>query len=301
MSLYSRGMTRSVYHQSKLAEYKRAMEFFTQEIFDRTGRLMGGYGRTLVMGILNVTPDSFSDGGRFNATDDAVKRVLALVDQGADMIDIGAESTRPGHEHISADTEIARLIPVLEALNGVIKCPVSVDTTKAEVAEAAFDVGATIINDVWGFQKDRGLADLAASRDAGVVLMHNRESVDPDINIIDDMLRFLETSLSIALRAGVSLSRISLDPGIGFGKTLEQNLVAIAHLDRLKVLGCPLLVGASRKSMIGKIVPTTTDERLPGTIALHTVAMLRGADIIRVHDVKEAVQAARITDSFRGL
>jgi len=294
-------MTRSVYHQSRLKEYKLAMDFLTHEIFDGSGRSMGGYGRTLVMGILNVTPDSFSDGGRFNAVDEAVGRALSLFDDGADIIDIGAESTRPGHEPISADAEIERLIPVLEALNGVIKCPVSVDTTKVQVAKAAFEVGAAIINDVWGFQKDWGLADLAASREAGVVLMHNRETIDPDIDIVDDMLRFLETSLSIASRAGVALSRISLDPGIGFGKTLEQNLAAIAHLDRLKTLGCPLLVGASRKSMIGKIVPTTTDERLPGTLALHTVAMLRGADIIRVHDVKEAVQAARVTDRFKGI
>ena len=253
------------------------------------------------MGILNVTPDSFSDGGRFNDVDHAVAQAMRMAEEGADIIDIGAESTRPGHEPISASTEIARLIPVLEALRGRITCPISVDTMKAPVAEAAVAHGASIINDVWGFKRDPRLAPLAAKHNAAVVLMHNRETIDPTIDIVEDMLRFLDASLKEALAAGVSRDVIALDPGIGFGKTLEQNLEAIAAVPRLKDLGCSVLVGASRKSMIGKIIPSETDERLPGTIALHTAAILKGADVIRVHDVKEAVQAARVTDRLRGL
>jgi len=275
------------------------MDFLDQPFFDAYGRRMGGYGRTLVMGILNVTPDSFSDGGRFDSVERAVHHALSMVGEGADILDIGAESTRPGHEVVPEAVEIARLVPVLEALKGQIKCPISVDTTKSEVARAALEVGASIVNDVWGFQKDPALAEIAASYQAGVVLMHNRASIDPTIDIMDDMLRFLEISLGIAMKAGIPLSRIALDPGIGFGKTLEQNLQSIAQLERLKVLGCSILIGASRKSMIGKIIDSTTEERLPGTLALHTAAILRGADIIRVHDVKEAVQAARVTDRLK--
>jgi len=277
------------------------MDVLDQQQFDHADRRMGGYGRTLVMGILNVTPDSFSDGGRFDSVERAVAQALYMVEAGADFLDIGAESTRPGHEPVSADEEIRRLLPVLEALQEQVTRPISVDTTKAKVAEAALLAGASIVNDVWGFQRDHALADRAAAHGAGVVLMHNRENVDPSIDIIDDMLRFLDTSLALALNAGIPLERIALDPGIGFGKTLEQNLAAIAGLDRLMTLGCPLLVGASRKSMIGKIIPSTTDERLPGTIAIHTAAILKGADIIRVHDVKEAVQAARVTDRLKDL
>jgi dihydropteroate synthase len=295
------GMTMAVYPQTRVSDYKPAMDFLTQQSFDAADRQLGGYGRTLVMGILNVTPDSFSDGGRFDQVERAVRHAIEMMQQGADILDIGAESTRPGYEAISADTEISRLIPVLDALRGRVSCPISVDTTKAKVAEAAIAAGATIVNDVWGFQKDPALAEMTAASGASVVLMHNRAEIDPMIDIIDDMLRFLEKSLRIAEKVGISLNRISLDPGIGFGKTLEQNLAAITHLSRLKILGCPLLVGASRKSMIGKIIESTTDERLPGTLALHTAAILKGADIIRVHDVKEAVQAARVADRLKEL
>ena len=277
------------------------MSGLTQKDFDAMGRRLTGYGRSLVMGILNVTPDSFSDGGRFNNVDHAVAQAIRMAEEGADIIDTGAESTRPGHEPISASTEIARLTPVLEALRGRINCPISVDTMKAPVAEAALAHGATIINDVWGFKRDPRLAPLAAKYKAAVVLMHNRDTIDPTIDIVEDMLRFLDASLKEALAAGVSRDVIALDPGIGFGKTLEQNLEALAAIPRLKDIGCAILVGASRKSMIGKIIPSETDERLPGTIALHTAAILKGADVIRVHDVKEAVQAARVTDRLRGL
>lgn len=273
----------------------------TQDSFDARDRHWVGHGRTLVMGILNVTPDSFSDGGRFDQLDHAVAQAVQMAHDGADIIDIGAESTRPGHEPISAATEIARLRPVLDALKGNIPCPISVDTMKAPVADVALSLGARIINDVWGFRRDPRLATLAAETGAAVVLMHNRETIDPTINIIDDILTFLDQSITIALKAGVPREKIAVDPGIGFGKTLEQNLEAIAALSRLTTLGCAILVGASRKSMIGKIIPSETGERLPGTLALHTAAILNGAAVIRVHDVKEAVQAARVTDRVRGV
>ena len=275
------------------------MNFLTSQQYDEGGRRFSGVGRTLVMGILNVTPDSFSDGGRFDAFDRAVAHGVLLASQGADIVDIGAESTRPGFVPVSAEEECARLLPVLNALADRISCPISVDTYKASVAEAAILAGARIVNDVWGFQKDPAIADVCAQHKVGVVLMHNRTEIDPSIDIIDDAMRFLDTSLAIAMKAGIPLDRIALDPGVGFGKSLAQNLAVIAHLDRFAAFGCALLIGASRKSLIGKIVPSTTDERLPGTLALHTAAMLNGAGIVRVHDVREAVQAARVIDSLK--
>jgi dihydropteroate synthase len=260
---------------------------------------MGGYGRTLVMGILNVTPDSFSDGGRFDALDKALSHAQKLIGEGADFLDIGAESTRPGHQPVSDTEEIARLLPVLNALKGRISCPISVDTTKAKVAEKALQNGASVVNDIWGFQKDPAMAAVAADYQAGIVLMHNRTEIDPTLDIVADMLAFLDQSIRLAVKAGNGLEKIAIDPGIGFGKSFEQNLVALSNLSRLKALGVPILVGASRKSMIGKIIESTPDERLPGTIAAHTVAILNGSEIIRVHDVKDAVQAARVADRLK--
>lgn len=272
----------------------------TQTEFDRSGRHMLGWGRTLVMGILNVTPDSFSDGGRFDAPERAISQALRMAADGADIVDIGAESTRPGHEPVPADEEIARLIPVLTALRGKLPCPISIDTMKAEVAEAAVALGASIINDVWGFQKDPRLADVAARHKTGVVLMHNRATIDASIDITEDIERFLDASLALTDAASIPRERIALDPGIGFGKSLEQNIDGIRHVGRLKRFGTGILVGASRKSIIGKITDApTTDERLPGTLAIHTTAILNGANIIRAHDVKEAIQAARVTDRLK--
>jgi dihydropteroate synthase len=275
------------------------MNALTQNDFDAADRRLGGYGRTLVMGILNVTPDSFSDGGRFSSIEKALAHATDMVTDGADFLDIGAESTRPGHDPISEEEEIRRLLPVLQQLKGQIRCPISIDTTKAKVAEVALQNGATIVNDIWGLQKDSALADVAAHHKAGLVLMHNRAEIDPSIDIVEDMLRFLDQSIQIAVKAGNDAAKIALDPGIGFGKSFEQNLEAIVRLSRLKSLGFPILVGASRKSMIGKIVSSTTDERLPGTLAAHTVAILKGAEIVRVHDVRDAVQAARVTDRLK--
>lgn len=272
----------------------------TQTEFDRSHCRMTGWGRTLVMGILNVTPDSFSDGGRFDAPERAISQALQMAAEGADIVDIGAESTRPGHEPVSPKVEIARLTPVLTALKGKLPCPVSIDTTKAEVAEAAVALGATIINDVWGFQKDPRLADVAARHKTGVVLMHNRTSIDASVDIVDEIERFLAASLALTDAVSIPRECIALDPGIGFGKTLEQNIDGIRHVGRLKHFETGILVGASRKSMIGKITDApTTDERLPGTIALHTTAILNGANIVRAHDVKEAIQAARVTDRLK--
>jgi len=272
----------------------------TQTEFDRSGRRMAGWGRTLVMGILNVTPDSFSDGGRFDAPERAISQALRMAADGADIVDIGAESTRPGHEPVPAEEEIARLTPVLTALKDKLPCPISIDTMKAEVAEAAVALGASIINDVWGFQKDPRLADVAARHKTGVVLMHNRTMIDASLDIAEDIERFLAASLALTDKAAIPRERIALDPGIGFGKTLEQNIDGIRFVGRLAHFGTGILVGASRKSMIGKITDApTTDERLPGTIAIHTTAILNGANIIRAHDVKEAIQAARVTDRLK--
>lgn len=277
-----------------------AISPLNQTEFDRSGRRMTGWGRTLVMGILNVTPDSFSDGGRFDVPDRAISQALQMAADGADIVDIGAESTRPGHEPVPADGEIARLTPVLKALQGKLSCPISIDSMKAEVAEAAIALGATIINDVWGFQKDPRLADVAARHKTGVVLMHNRTTIDATVDIITDIEQFLAASLAMTDQAQIPRERIALDPGIGFGKTLEQNIDGIKYVGHLAQFGTGILVGASRKSMIGKITDApTTDERLPGTIAIHTTAILNGANIIRVHDVKEAIQAARVADRLK--
>ena len=271
----------------------------THDIFNAHNGRLGGYGRTLVMGIVNVTPDSFSDGGAFYDSQTAISHARRLADEGADLLDIGGESTRPQAEPISAAEEWARVGPVLKEVIPLVPCPVSIDTYKAETADRALSLGARIVNDVWGLQHDPAMADVIAAHQASVVLMHNQRTIDPHLNIIDAVLRFLERSLTLANKAGIAMERIAVDPGIGFGKTLEQNVDLIAHLDQLQTLGLPVLLGASRKSMIDKIIPTPPQRRLPGTLAVHSIGIWRGADIIRAHDVAEAVQAARITDRLR--
>ena len=271
----------------------------TQDLFNAHAGRLGGYGRTLVMGIVNVTPDSFSDGGDFYDPESAISHGRRLAEEGADILDIGGESTRPNAQPVGAKEEWARVGPVLKELVPLVTCPISIDTYKADVADHALALGARIVNDVWGLQQDPAMADVIASHQASAILMHNQRVIDPDLDIIAAVLRFLERSLEIANKAGIAMERIALDPGIGFGKTLEQNLDLIAHLDRLKTLGLPVLLGASRKSMIDKIVPTPPQRRIPGTVAVHSVGIWRGADIIRAHDVAEAVQAARITDRLR--
>lgn len=255
--------------------------------------------RTLVMGILNVTPDSFSDGGRSAAPDDALANARRLVAEGADILDIGGESTRPGHTPVAAEDEWARLAPVIGPLAQEAGVPISVDTYKAEVARRALAAGAAIVNDVWGFARDPDMARVVADHDAAAVVMHNRESVDESLDIIADMLAFFERALDTADRAGLPRERIVLDPGIGFGKTFPQNLSAVRRLDELRVLGLPLLLGTSRKSLIGKVIDTTPAERLPGTIASNVIGIMAGVEIIRVHDVAAHVQAARVAEAIR--
>jgi dihydropteroate synthase len=268
----------------------------------RTGTLPLGE-RTLVMGIVNVTPDSFSDGGVNLEAGTAAAAALRMALEGADLIDIGGESSRPGHVVIPAEEEWERVRPVLEGVSeaGTQVPPISIDTWKAEVARRAVAAGASIVNDVWGFQRDPTMAHVAAETGAAAILMHNRDSVDPTIDIVADILRFLERSLAIARAAGVPDDRIVLDPGVGFGKTIEQSYRAVAALPRLKALGFPVLLGLSRKAFIGRLfqpeAPPTA--RLPGTVAANTFGVLTGADIVRVHDVKEHVQAMRVLDALR--
>ena len=239
-----------------------------------------------LMGILNVTPDSFSDGGRHFDAAIAVKRAHAMVAEGAAIVDVGGESTRPGHSPISEDEELRRVAPVLEALAD-FDAPISIDTSKAAVAREAARLGACVINDVWGLQRDPGMADAVAESGSAVVVMHNREHADEAIDILDDVERFFERSLNLAAGAGVPFGRILLDPGIGFGKTRRQNHACIWNLDRFLRFGAPILVGLSRKSFIGGIIDAEVDRRLPGTLAADTIALMRGASVLRVHDVTE--------------
>jgi dihydropteroate synthase len=247
-----------------------------------------------VMGVLNVTPDSFSDGGQFAAPERALVQARRMIAEGADIIDIGAESTRPyGSEPISADDELDRLRAVLPEVVA-LGIPVSIDSMKSAVVAWALDQGACIANDVWGLQRDSGMAGLVAERRVPVIIMHNRDSADPAIDIMQDIADFFARSLEIAAGAGIALDRIVLDPGIGFGKTPGQSMTALARLSELESFGLPLLVGASRKRFISTVTPSEPHQRLGGSIAAHLVAAQRGARIIRTHDVAETVQALRV-------
>jgi dihydropteroate synthase len=252
-------------------------------------------GRPLVMGILNVTPDSFFDGGKFIDPATAIAHAGAMAEQGADILDIGAESTRPygGMKPISNDEEMARLAPVLPA-TVKLGLPVSIDTIKANVAAWALDQGASIVNDVWGLQRDPAMAKLVAASGVPVIVMANRETADPAIDIIAEVSAFFTRSLEIAERAGIARDKIALDPGIGFGKTPEQSIACIARLAEFKRFGLPLLVGASRKRFINSVTPSQPDERIGGSIASHLEAVANGAALVRAHDVAETVQALRI-------
>ncbi len=252
-------------------------------------------GPTLVMGIVNVTPDSFSDGGRFADVEAAVAHGVRLVDEGAAILDVGGESTRPNAEPIAADTEEARVLPVVAALACGVATPISIDTYKASVAAAAIESGASIVNDVWGFQRDADMARVVAATGAAAVLMHNRAAVDPALDIVADMLAFLSRSIDIALAAGVAEDKLWVDPGFGFGKTPEQNLIAVRRLGALKALGRPVLLGVSRKSTIGRLTgQTVAADRLAGSIAAGLAGVAAGADALRVHDVAPHVQALKV-------
>jgi dihydropteroate synthase len=269
-------------------------------ILDARGAALSLGKRPLLMGVVNVTPDSFFEESRHPQTSDAVATGLRLVAEGADIIDVGGESTRPGHVPVGTDEELGRVSPVVKELSQKIAVPISIDTYKAKVAEHALAAGARIVNDVWGLARDPAMAATIAAHDAAVIIMHNREKADPSLEIVDELERFFEKALERAMAAGIRKDRIVLDPGIGFGKTLEQNLTILARLEEIVGLGFPVLLGASRKSFIGKLVPSDPAERLPATIAANIIGALAGVSIIRIHDVAAHVQALKITEAIRG-
>ncbi len=264
--------------------------------------------RTLVMGVLNVTPDSFSDGGQFFSSDNAVDHAQRMIDEGADIIDIGGESTRPGSEFISAEEELARVLPVIQSITANSEIPISIDTTKPAVARAAIEAGAEIVNDISGLRFDPALAAVVTSTGAGLVLMHSRgtpkdmQVLPPVENVLSVVADGWRESIAVARRYGVLQESIALDPGIGFGKTVEQNVELIAKLDRLVTTFAdfPILIGTSRKSFLAKLLNgAPADERLHGTIATVAASVLNGAHIIRVHDVKAARDAVTVAEAIR--
>lgn len=253
--------------------------------------------RTYIMGILNVTPDSFSDGGRFNEIEKAIEHAKEMVAEGADIIDIGGESTRPNHIVVGEEEEIKRVVPIITALRKEIDVPISIDTYKGRVAELAVEAGASLINDVWGFKKDPYIAQVAAKYGVPCCLMHNRDNTDYN-NLIEDILKDIKECVEIALKAGVKEENIILDPGIGFGKTYEQNLATMNKLEELGKLGYSVLLGTSRKSMIGNALNLPVNERVEGTIATTVMGIMKGCDFVRVHDIKENKRAAIMTDAI---
>lgn len=255
--------------------------------------------KTLIMGILNATPDSFSDGGRFNQIEMAVERAVELVGQGADIIDIGGESTRPGHVEVSIDEELERVIPVIQAISAAVKVPISIDTYKAEVAEQALKAGAHIINDVWGGKADIKMAEVAANYQVPVILMHNRNGRNYG-RFYRDVLNDLFESITMMKAAGVKDENIILDPGIGFAKNLTENIQMMRDLDKLVAIGYPVLLGTSRKSMIGQILELPVSERMEGTGATVCYGIQKGCQIVRVHDVKEMSRMATMMDALVG-
>jgi len=267
------------------------------------GRTFAWGTRTYLMGIVNVTPDSFSgDGILARAGSDHVQAALAqarrMAGEGADLVDVGGESTRPGHDRVAEDEEIRRVVPVVRALLEVLReLPISIDTTKARVAEAALDAGADLVNDVWGVRADQDLLRLAAERAVPIVLMHNREEARYR-NVVAEVLGDLERAIESAVAAGVREELVIVDPGIGFGKTAEQNLAVLHELSALRVLGRPVLLGTSRKSTIGRILDLPAEERLEGTLATTALAVAAGVDIVRVHDVQPNRRVALVSDAI---
>lgn len=250
------------------------------------------------MGILNVTPDSFSDGGKFFSLDAAMRQTEKLAADGADIIDVGAESTRPGHTPVAAEEELARLEPIFGKLASSVDVPFSIDTSKAKVARRATELGASVVNDVWGLQKDPAMADTVAETGAAAVLMHNRDGVDPGLDIVADMRRFFDRSLRLAEAARIPPARIILDPGIGFGKSRAQNFTALANLAALADYGLPILVGVSRKSLLAGLTAAPVETSLVRTLAANLAAAANGASIFRVHDAAEHAAAFKVFDAI---
>lgn len=255
---------------------------------------------TVVMGILNVTPDSFSDGGKYNYLDAAVEKAAEMLKDGAKIIDIGGESTRPGHTPVTLDEELSRTIPVIEVLSKELNCVISIDTYKASVAEEAIKAGAHIINDVWGAKREPRIVEVAKKYDAPIILMHNRFEAIYEGNLGDELIGDIEESISLARNAGVVDRNIWLDPGIGFAKNIEENIEAMQNLDRLAALGHPVLLGTSRKSLIGKVLDLPVEERLEGTGATVCYGIEHGCHIVRVHDVKAIARMVRMMDVLTG-
>lgn len=252
-----------------------------------------------IMGILNVTPDSFSDGGKWTETDNMLKHVEDMINEGAAIIDVGGESTRPGYAKVSTEEELLRVAPAIEKIKERFDIPVSIDTYKAAVADGAIRAGADMVNDVWGFKGDAGMAAVVAKYDLPCCIMHNRDTVSrPYVNFIDDVMNDLKGCINIGLSAGVKRENLITDPGIGFGKSLEENLFMMKRLEILKELECPILLGTSRKSMIGLTLDVPVNERLEGTIATTVLGIMKGCSIIRVHDVKENYRAAKMTKAM---
>lgn len=267
-------------------------------------RVLDLYTRSYLMGVLNVTPDSFSDGGRFFKLEEAVKQGLKLAEEGADIIDIGGESTRPGSEPVPIDEELRRVIPVIEELYKEIQVPISIDTYKSRVAKEALDSGALMVNDISGLRFDPEMKKVVAEYDVPVILMHiqgtprNMQENPKYDNLIGNLKSYLKDSISIAEEAGISEDKIIVDPGIGFGKTLDDNLRILKNLSEFRSLGKPVMIGVSRKSFIGKILDLPTDKRLEGSLAALAVAIMNGANILRVHDVKESKRVAKLVDAI---
>lgn len=254
---------------------------------------------TYIMGILNVTPDSFSDGGKWNEREAALRHVQDMTEQGADIIDIGGESTRPGYTLLSDEEEMSRVLPIIEAVKANFDVPVSVDTYKSAVAEAAIKAGADLVNDIWGLKYDTKLAGIIAEYDAACCLMHNRKEADYT-DFIPDMCNDLRETLDIAKKAGIRDERIILDPGVGFGKTYENNLEAVNKLETLHGLGYPILLGTSRKSMIGLALGLPSSERVEGTLVTTVFGVMKGAAFVRVHDIKENARAIKMAEAILG-
>lgn len=252
---------------------------------------------TYVMGILNVTPDSFSDGGKYSQMDQALFRVEEMLKEGMDILDMGGESTRPGYTLLSDEEEKERMLPVLEAVKKRFDIPVSIDTYKSKVAEAGIQAGADFINDIWGLKYDERMAGVIAKAGIPCCLTHNRKEADYQ-SLMDDIIADLGETLTIAETAGIDRGKIILDPGIGFGKTYEQNLKVLRHLEELQSTGCPILLGTSRKSVIGLTLDLPATERMEGTIATTVLGVMKGCSFVRVHDIKENVRAVRMTEAI---
>lgn len=252
---------------------------------------------TYVMGILNVTPDSFSDGGKYSQMDQALFRVEEMLKEGMDILDMGGESTRPGYTLLSDEEEKERMLPVLEAVKKRFDIPVSIDTYKSKVAEAGIQAGADFINDIWGLKYDERMAGVIAKAGIPCCLTHNRKEADYQ-SLMDDIIADLGETLTIAETAGIDRGKIILDPGIGFGKTYEQNLKVLRHLEELQSTGCPILLGTSRKSVIGLTLDLPVTERMEGTIATTVLGVMKGCSFVRVHDIKENVRAVRMTEAI---